>query len=1133
MKKRIFKCFPRQVEKWLALLLLCGYFTACADSFKTGYDYGTPQETGNGRIDNTSTSTVETQIAATEKTPDGNKVISCKVNKRGPSKNPEKWAGENLFASVLYLASPANLQKGKYYRVSLWIKSSKPTPLLLTFKDKTGFHAGTGESGTVKTEINGEWRKIAISFAANSDWSASVLFAQVWFGLLPAGETLWVGPLELETLLANQPLSLAAVANMGFKDEVAGDGKGGWSDQGPENDLREFDLSRRSFEGIEFNIVDPNRNNGKAVLTFSGPQCKTNLTNAKIACDSNIPAARYLYLLHTTCWNQLPKETVVGTAVFHLADGTAVKKEIKTGIDVADWWGATGVVNGKVAYKKMNGSNAVGLYLSKLEIAPTAAPVREVELISSGNTVWIVVGATLSNCGIDLTLPPNLVFQEGAEWKAADMSDIQVKAHSALDMASLPEPGPAGKHGRAVVSKTGGLAFTDSPEVNRRLTGFLMGYWELRPLFSSYYTMPGSTPEKDIARFAELVRLHGYDFVRLHGVLDGDLMAGAVEDGVPNPANLALLDRLVAELKRQGVYIYLDIAAYGLGYKGFPDGYGLREGVKLKARMMVGDAELRRRWMGCAKLLEHVNPHTGLALKDDPAVICVNFYNEQCTGAKIALDRFTQLDAKTRQAYEAKWSEWLASKGLKDVPIPSMYANTPAAAEFHRFFTWLSGENLAWCEKAVRDIGYKGLVTMYNSNPDLGCSSVRWEGSQIVSTNSYHDHPTTGNNDPGAKCEQTSSVENLALTWCYANGWRFQDRPLIVSELNHCFWNRYRHEGGLLYPAYSALNGFGGLVWHMGAVDLTVNGKWPRGGGVGVFRIANSPVARANAFLSLCLFKRGDVKEAPHRVELDFPAAYLRDNSRSATNSEQRRIGLMTNFSVAFPELKPVPGVGAPRPADIKLLPDVGSEVVDGLWASTSKEAKGLKFSLDAFVEEMKAKGILPAGNLSDPAKGVFQSETGELTLRVKEKLFKAVTPRTEAVSLLAGKSEPLGCLTVGGSSVDALVAGTAVDGRPLGESFRMVLLYVTEEANSGMELSADRSTLIKRGGAPALLRVGRLEATLKNANAAKMSLYALGFDGCRRERLPLAVADGVVKIALDTAALKKGPTPFFELVAE
>ena len=41
------------------------------------------------------------------------------------------------------------------------------------------------------------------------------------------------------------PLDFSKAANREFVDEVAGDGKGGWSDQGPKHDLREFDVARR------------------------------------------------------------------------------------------------------------------------------------------------------------------------------------------------------------------------------------------------------------------------------------------------------------------------------------------------------------------------------------------------------------------------------------------------------------------------------------------------------------------------------------------------------------------------------------------------------------------------------------------------------------------------------------------------------------------------------------------------------------------------------------------------------------------------------------------------------------------------------------------------------------------------
>jgi hypothetical protein len=134
---------------------------------------------------------------------------------------------------------------------------------------------------------------------------------------------------------------------------------------------------------------------------------------------------------------------------------------------------------------------------------------------------------------------------------------------------------------------------------------------------------------------------------------------------------------------------------------------------------------------------------------------------------------------------------------------------------------------------------------------------------------------------------------------------------------------------------------------------------------------------------------------------------------------------------------------------------------------------------------------------------------------------------------LLAGKSARLETLEVKKSSVDAMVSASSMDGNSLAESSRIVFLYITEEANTGMEVSHDRSQIFKRGGAPVLLCCGKLSAALRHGHAGELSLYALGFDGSRREKIPLTVAGDVLKIELDTATLKDGPTPFFELVLE
>jgi hypothetical protein len=81
------------------------------------------------------------------------------------------------------------------------------------------------------------------------------------------------------------------------------------------------------------------------------------------------------------------------------------------------------------------------------------------------------------------------------------------------------------------------------------------------------------------------------------------------------------------------------------------------------------------------------------------------------------------------------------------------------------------------------------------------------------------------------------------------------------------------------------------------------------------------------------------------------------------------------------------------------------------------------------------------------------------------------------------------------------------------------------------MELSSDRITLIKQGGLPILMQTGKLKAALKVAAPEGMTLFALGMDGTRKEKLQLKTGNGSLKIEIDTAKLKNGPTPFFEIV--
>ncbi len=729
----------------------------------------------------------------------------------------------------------------------------------------------------------------------------------------------------------------------------------------------------------------------------------------------------------------------------------------------------------------------------------------------------------------------NIIFSANAEWKTVDMTDIQVKKGTALDLTAISENGPAGKHGRLIVSMDGKLAFEDSPTVPRRFLAY-------NGFFSTFKFL--DDPDKNVVqqrfvKLAELIKRQGYDLVRPLA-LDGYIMKGSTKDCDFNADKLDNVDRLFAELKANGVYIYFDIAAYRVGLGDGKKAWNERNDEKIK--LFLGDPETKNRWQTLAeKMLNHVNPYTKIAWKDDPAIVCVNFYNEQEIIRYIELSRFSP---QTRDLLNKRWRDWLQKKYQTPASLAKAWGSKEVVAfdkvelpatrngfnnDYGLFFYELITTQMAWCENIVRNTGYKGITSGIDMSYETIDNAIRWEYSDVVGSHSYFAHPSNFGKD-ASKMTQASSIGQAAGYWRSANSTRLADRPILETEYNHFFWNQYQHENGLVFPAYSAFQGFSALFLHEDAVALEVkNTEY-------VDLIARNPVNRANEFIAACLFKRGDIKETTHQVQMQIPGAYFKNNNNGvkAVNSEQNKIGLLTGFSLVFPDLNRPSTLKSviPKP-DLAILPESGAEIAGGDWSASVIESRKTKFSLQKFVSDLKTKGILPASNLSDPDAGVFQNETGEITMRTKENLIKVITPKTEGVSLEANKAETLSQLRVESSTVPAAIAVCAVDNQPLASSARMVLIYSTEMAFTGMELSADRTIKFNPGKFPLLLRAGKLNATLKCKDASKLALYALRVDGTRRDKLPLTVDGDTLKISIDTATLKNGNTTFFELVAE
>jgi beta-galactosidase len=198
-----------------------------------------------------------------------------------------------------------------------------------------------------------------------------------------------------------QPISLAFCVNRGFQDDAAGNGKGGWTDQG-EADLRYFPVNLSGFDmkglpfpapehfpakltllGTEFTILDPREHGGKSCLVLEPDYAQL----PQVARGDYLPAVlglpvgrkfARLYSLHAAAWAQAPEGTVLWSYRLHYVDGATADLPIRNGKETADWYRPQELPVGHVAWiGESNALSPIGLYS-----APLDNPYPEKEVVS-------------------------------------------------------------------------------------------------------------------------------------------------------------------------------------------------------------------------------------------------------------------------------------------------------------------------------------------------------------------------------------------------------------------------------------------------------------------------------------------------------------------------------------------------------------------------------------------------------------------------------------------------------------------------------------------------------------------------------------------------------------------------------
>eukprot|EP00831_Metopus_contortus_P043697 TRINITY_DN3506_c0_g2_i1.p1 TRINITY_DN3506_c0_g2~~TRINITY_DN3506_c0_g2_i1.p1 ORF type:complete len:600 (+),score=65.06 TRINITY_DN3506_c0_g2_i1:1529-3328(+) len=526
----------------------------------------------------------------------------------------------------------------------------------------------------------------------------------------------------------------------------------------------------------------------------------------------------------------------------------------------------------------------------------------------------------------------------------------------------------------------------------------------------------------------------------------------------------------------------------------------------------------------------------------DPDDEGIEFFNEQ-TIEILRTERLRTYPEPYRGMLYARWRGYLKKnyhdriddlnknwkmhyQTFQDIDLPGTAAQ--CNLDWSKFLTSLFLECQQWCIKTLREIGYRGPISNINLGSSMNLASVRAEGVDFTTYNTYFAHPTDG----WSEIEQSSSIQSGLWHITVLSGVKLRGRPMFVTEYNYGMPNPYGHESGVTMPAFAAFQSYGGLSIHENAVGIKSGFSRPGKEQISAFNVALSPINRANEFMSACFFKRGDVSPAP--VEI----AYLinrevreKDNlGKFCLSRSMLRLSLIfgAGIEVTDTENKAVSPIR--QKALASLFPSGYSDFMVSDFFVKNVDENDKSFDLQKTIETYRAQGFIPKENKTDIKSGIFQSVTGEFMLSLSG-MAKVITPYSEAISLMSDHAEKLLVLKVERTSIPAAVGIFSMDGNKLANSKQMILIYSTEMMPEGMELSPSRSRIIKKGCDKALLRTGKLRASLNLPTDRTYELYALSVNGIRRERIPMSVQNGRWEIAIDTSCLENGPTTFFEIM--
>lgn len=931
-------------------------------------------------------------------------------------------------------------------------------------------------------------------------------------------------------------IDLRGVVNMGWKDEVAGDGTGGWTDQG-ENDMRQVTPGMTRLLGIPFDLIDADKNQGKAVLTLRSQ--KFNAGAAKTHLPINRPAAS-IYFLHASAWTG----GHMATYTVQYTDGTSATIPIRADHEITDWWFPHSVGDCRVAFHVTNAqSDDVGMVIYGWNNPHPQTPIAAIDIASEDqNGIVVLAAITLSSAPVSLPDAKDIPLPEYLQ------SDLPTLDHSQW----FPVTNRQDPFQPSVIDQENGL---DAPAGKHGFQKNVDGRWVFDDGTPCHLVGTMANPPKSKARAAYLARVlakYGFTEIRV-----GHLVTGPGDDSIVdwhredtqhlNAAYLDQLDYFISELAKNGIYTRISL----MWYRSFRRGdhiAGFDEAIAYQTHHPLGDIKDFRKiplLNSCGicfyhpdlirlntdlhlALMAHQNPYRNhLAYGNDPAICQLECCNED----GVFFYSFDHPAPVFEQMLHDRWIAWLKAKyrdddglakawgeelggtesiasghigryNLSSIDCPSARQRPRRVADQVHFYADLESGYFTHIRDALHAAGVHQPICgsgWFGAGPTFFADL--WANAKL----DYIDRHQYWAGGPGGwqilemgfntECALTKPELLLKL-----GGERVFGRPFTISEWANVLPNQFRLEA----PPLMAFYGYG-----LGGWDAPLHFAWQ--GEADSFADHLQWMWPVNEPSTLCQYPI--LSRMIRHADITLgPKAFVRNisDAQALSGKSLQDVLVRLDISGPFEQFSSTHGASA------KAL------------AATYAGAVG-RTGIDFTGAEEKPDASLDLNRYIDTHHRTIHSATGELTWDYGHGVVTANTPRMQAaVGFFPGSRQTLADCDILVDNTIASVLVAPLDDLPLATSKHLLITAVGRSRNVNMAYTRGGQRLLSRGVGPVLLEGVRGSVSLhRSVTCTVQPLDAYGYP-CGT---PVATQQqaGATVIPLDG----RNHAPYYEVTCE